>query len=426
MYSLVDNVESETNVDGIYPSFSSDIIPSLTVQKLTADLVQYADDYQLSTTYSQETALHTLFPENSTFMDINDLPILPALTPLTSSSIVCRESEMMEPMDVMKAMETMETMKTTETELTASTNLSNSVTSATLDLFGSVAKESYSTPATSSLDTTRIADLPEEALQSRARTCLEVKVKDDTFVTNTSNRGITTTNRDLQWGVVDNINTGRFRQLVPNLAQDFPFELDDFQKRAIIHLERGENVYVCAHTSAGKTVIADYAISLCQQHMTKLIYTSPVKALSNQKYHDFRQKYEDVGIITGDVSINHTASTLVMTTEILRTMLYNGSDVIRDVEWVVFDEAHYINDAHRGVVWEEAIILMPEHINMIFLSATTPNVSEIADWIGRTKKKPVYIMETSHRPVPLEYRLIYSNKVTTVSELNSDDNDNDE
>ena len=148
--------------------------------------------------------------------------------------------------------------------------------------------------------------------------------------------------------------------------------------------------------------------------MTKCIYTSPVKALSNQKYHDFKQKYEDVGIVTGDVSVNPTAGTLIMTTEILREMLYNGSDVIRDVEWVVFDEAHYINDSDRGVVWEESIILMPDHINMIFLSATTPNVQDIADWIGRTKQKKVYIMETQLRPVPLQYDLIYENKVTTV------------
>lgn len=103
-----------------------------------------------------------------------------------------------------------------------------------------------------------------------------------------------------------------------------------------------------------------------------------------------------------------------MTTEILREMLYNGSDVIRDVEWVVFDEAHYINDSDRGVVWEESIILMPDHINMIFLSATTPNVQDIADWIGRTKQKKVFIMETQMRPVPLQYDLIYENKVTTV------------
>ena len=197
------------------------------------------------------------------------------------------------------------------------------------------------------------------------------------------------------YGIVDTTDMTYFRQLVPHMAQEFPFELDPFQKRAVVHLERGESVYVCAHTSAGKTVVADYAISLCQSHMTKCIYTSPVKALSNQKYHDFKQKYEDVGIITGDVSINPEAGTLIMTTEILRSLLYNGS-------------------ADRGVVWEETIILLPDHVNMIFLSATTPNVVDIADWIGRTKQRPIYIMSTQYRPVPLEYDLLYKGKVTCV------------
>ena len=239
--------------------------------------------------------------------------------------------------------------------------------------------------------------------------------KDTNFVQNIKNTRITTAPTELAWGIVDNSDMSHFHSLVPHLAQEFPFELDDFQKRSIVHLERGESVYVSAHTSAGKTVVADYAISLCQQHMTKCIYTSPVKALSNQKYHDFKEKYEDVGILTGDISVNPTASILVMTTEILRELLYNGSDIIRDVEWVVFDEAHYINDADRGVVWEESIILLPDHVNMVFLSATTPNVNDIADWIGRTKSKKVYIISTSYRPVPLEYDLIYNGKVTCVS-----------
>lgn len=239
------------------------------------------------------------------------------------------------------------------------------------------------------------------------------------FVQNVTNRNVVTKKKENMWGIEDTSDMTNFRTLVPHLAQEFPFELDDFQKRSIVHLERGESVYVCAHTSAGKTVIADYAISLCQQHMTKCIYTSPVKALSNQKYHDFKEKYEDVGIITGDISVNASASILVMTTEILREMLYNGSDVIRDVEWVVFDEAHYINDADRGVVWEEAIILLPDHVNMVFLSATTPNVAEIADWIGRSKNKKVFIMSTSYRPVPLEYNLIYDGKQVCVKDIHN-------
>ena len=253
---------------------------------------------------------------------------------------------------------------------------------------------------------------------ARAKQLLAAKsVRAPGFVSNVSNRGVKTSSGS-SWAVVDNCDMAQFSELVPHMAQEFPFELDDFQKRSIVHLERGESVFVCAHTSAGKTVVADYAISLCEKHMTRCIYTSPVKALSNQKYHDFKRKYADVGIITGDVSVNPAGSTLVMTTEILRQMLYAGSDIIRGVEWVVFDEAHYINDSDRGVVWEEAIILMPDHVGLIFLSATTPNVMDIADWIGRTKRKRVFIMETQVRPVPLRYDLLHNGKLTMVFLIN--------
>ena len=106
------------------------------------------------------------------------------------------------------------------------------------------------------------------------------------------------------------------------MALGYPFELDTFQKRAIVHIEQGECVFVAAHTSAGKTVVAEYAIALAQKHMTRAIYTSPIKALSNQKFRDFKDKFEDVGLVTGDVSLDPEASCLVMTTEILRSMLY--------------------------------------------------------------------------------------------------------
>jgi len=142
-----------------------------------------------------------------------------------------------------------------------------------------------------------------------------------------------------------------FHELVPDMARTWPFEPDTFQKEAIYHLENGDSVFVAAHTSAGKTVVAEYAIALAKKHMTKAIYTSPIKALSNQKYRDFKGEFEDVGILTGDVQINPEASCLIMTTEILRSMLYRGADVIRDVEFVIFDEVHYVNDFERGVVW---------------------------------------------------------------------------
>ena len=196
-----------------------------------------------------------------------------------------------------------------------------------------------------------------------------------------------------------------FRELVPDMAHDWPFELDTFQKEAVYHLESGDSVFVAAHTSAGKTVVAEYAIALAAKHMTKAIYTSPIKALSNQKFRDFRETFEDVGILTGDVQINPEASCLIMTTEILRSMLYRGADLIRDVEFVIFDEVHYVNDFERGVVWEEVIIMLPEHVSLILLSATVPNTHEFASWVGRTKHKDIYVISTPKRPVPLEHYL---------------------
>ncbi|KAK3337696.1 NUC185 domain-containing protein [Cercophora scortea] len=200
-----------------------------------------------------------------------------------------------------------------------------------------------------------------------------------------------------------------FRELVPDMAREWPFELDTFQKEAIYHLENGDSVFVAAHTSAGKTVVAEYAIALAAKHMTKAIYTSPIKALSNQKFRDFRQEFDEVGILTGDVQINPEASCLIMTTEILRSMLYRGADLIRDVEFVIFDEVHYVNDFERGVVWEEVIIMLPEHISLILLSATVPNTHEFASWVGRTKQKDIYVISTPKRPVPLEHYL-WANK----------------
>jgi antiviral helicase SKI2 len=214
-----------------------------------------------------------------------------------------------------------------------------------------------------------------------------------------------------EWAHMVDINRKitNFNELVPDMAREFPFELDTFQKEAVYHLESGDSVFVAAHTSAGKTVVAEYAIALAAKHMTKAIYTSPIKALSNQKFRDFRQVFDDVGILTGDVQIRPEASCLIMTTEILRSMLYRGADLIRDVEFVIFDEVHYVNDLERGVVWEEVIIMLPEHVTLILLSATVPNTYEFASWVGRTKKKDIYVISTPKRPVPLEHYL-WANK----------------
>lgn len=196
-----------------------------------------------------------------------------------------------------------------------------------------------------------------------------------------------------------------FDLLIPNPAHKYPFELDIFQKQAILKLEEHNHVFVAAHTSAGKTVVAEYAIALSKQHMTRTIYTSPIKALSNQKYHDFKETFTDVGLITGDIQIDPTASCLIMTTEILRSMLYCGSEVTRDLEYVIFDEVHYITDPDRGYVWEEVLILLPDHVSIVMLSATVPNTLEFANWVGQTKKRKVYVCSTFKRPIPLMHHL---------------------
>ncbi|KAL2238417.1 DExH-box ATP-dependent RNA helicase DExH11 [Sesamum indicum] len=207
----------------------------------------------------------------------------------------------------------------------------------------------------------------------------------------------------------------RFHELVPDMALNFPFELDPFQKEAIFYLERGDSVFVAAHTSAGKTVVAEYAFALASKHCTRAVYTAPIKTISNQKYRDFCGKF-DVGLLTGDVSLRPEASCLIMTTEILRSMLYRGADIIRDIEWVIFDEVHYVNDVERGVVWEEVIIMLPRHINFVLLSATVPNTIEFADWIGRTKQKQIRVTGTTKRPVPLEHCLFYSGELYKICE----------
>lgn len=198
-------------------------------------------------------------------------------------------------------------------------------------------------------------------------------------------------------------------KIEPYLAKKYPFNLDTFQKEAIIHMEKNYSVFVAAHTSAGKTVAAEYAFALSEKHCTRAVYTSPIKTISNQKFRDFSGQFE-VGLLTGDVSIKPTSSCLIMTTEILRSMLYKGADIIRDIEWVIFDEVHYVNDAERGVVWEEVIIMLPDHIKLLLLSATVPNVLEFANWVGKTKQKRVYVTGTNKRPVPLKHSLHYGGK----------------
>jgi len=186
-------------------------------------------------------------------------------------------------------------------------------------------------------------------------------------------------------------------------AREWPFTLDPFQQVSIASIERNESVLVSAHTSAGKTVVAEYAIAQCLKNNQRVIYTSPIKALSNQKYREFLADFEDVGLMTGDVTINPTATCLVMTTEILRSMLYRGSEIMREVAWVVFDEVHYLRDKSRGVVWEETIILLPDKVRYVFLSATIPNAMQFAEWITKTHSQPCHVVYTDFRPTPLQH-----------------------
>ncbi|KAI9203157.1 rRNA-processing arch domain-containing protein [Polychytrium aggregatum] len=188
-------------------------------------------------------------------------------------------------------------------------------------------------------------------------------------------------------------------------ARTYPFTLDPFQQTAIYSIQRSESVLVAAHTSAGKTVVAEYAIAQSLLQKQRVIYTSPIKALSNQKYRELLAEFGDVGLMTGDVTINPQASCLVMTTEILRSMLYRGSEVMREVAWVIFDEVHYMRDKSRGVVWEETLILLPDKVHHVFLSATIPNSMQFAQWICKIHQQPCHVVYTDYRPTPLQHYL---------------------
>lgn len=217
--------------------------------------------------------------------------------------------------------------------------------------------------------------------------------------------------------------------LLDELRRLFPFELDEFQIRAIQALAAGESVVVCALTGSGKTLIGEYAIYRALSQGKRVFYTTPLKALSNQKFRDFGQQFgpERVGLLTGDISINREASILVMTTEIFRNMLYGtplslavqqgayasemdaweqaealSRDPLQDVQAVILDECHYMNDQQRGTVWEEAIIYCPAHIQLVALSATLANSDQLTDWMNQVHG-PTRLIDSSHRPVPLQF-----------------------
>ncbi|MBV2350118.1 DEAD/DEAH box helicase [Synechococcus sp. HK05] len=196
--------------------------------------------------------------------------------------------------------------------------------------------------------------------------------------------------------------------MVPPLGQLFPFPLDGFQLEAIDALNQGHSVVVSAPTGSGKTLVGEYAIHRALAHGRKVFYTTPLKALSNQKLRDFREQFgaERVGLMTGDLTVNREASIVVMTTEIFRNMLYaeadQGDDPLEDVEAVVLDECHYMNDSQRGTVWEESIIHCPPVVQLVALSATVANAGQLTDWIERVHG-PTTLVMSDYRPVPLQF-----------------------
>jgi superfamily II RNA helicase len=210
-------------------------------------------------------------------------------------------------------------------------------------------------------------------------------------------------------------------------AKTYPFELDNFQKRAIRAIHRDRNVFCLAMTGSGKTLLADYAIAHCLNHGKRVIFTSPIKALSNQKYKEFKDTYgeSNVGIMTGDIKFNPDAKCLIMTAEILRNLLYKHESYTKnlgitsqlsldDVQTVVMDEIHYINNDERGKVWEETLIMLPKSITLVLLSATIEHPEKLGQWLAQVRERDIHMMSNTVRVIPLTH---YLYKPTSFSDL---------
>src|SRR5712691_8046084 len=216
---------------------------------------------------------------------------------------------------------------------------------------------------------------------------------------------------------------------IQTFVERYPFPLDPFQLEAIAQLAQGQSVMVAAPTGTGKTIVAEYAIWLAQQRNQRVIYTTPLKALSNQKYRDLRNIYgfDNVGLVTGDIVEHSRASVVIMTTEVYRNMLLEeGGDSfagnappvpssLADVSFVIFDELHYLSDIERGPVWEEAIICSPEHVQLVGLSATVSNAEELASWISHVHR-PISLVVYEQRAVPLEHYYFLDGKLHLVQD----------
>src|SRR6202167_4252340 len=207
----------------------------------------------------------------------------------------------------------------------------------------------------------------------------------------------------------------RERQAAPELASFrdlYRFDFDLFQIAACTALTKGDGVLVAAPTGSGKTVVGEYAVHLALEQGRKCFYTTPIKALSNQKYNDLVKRYDSdtVGLLTGDNAVNGSAPIVVMTTEVLRNMLYAGSATLRDLGYVVLDGVHYLADRSRGAVWEEVIIHLPESVRVVALSATVSNAEEFGEWLDQVRGGTTVIVD-EHRPVPMWQHVLAGNRL---------------
>ena len=187
---------------------------------------------------------------------------------------------------------------------------------------------------------------------------------------------------------------------------------DRFQQEAIDYINQGHSVIVSAPTGSGKTAIAEHVLSTSMQNKVGVVYTAPIKALSNQKFRDFQNQFgENIGILTGDVSLNPSAPVLIMTTEIFRNKILDEPDSLKKYSWVIFDEVHYIDNPERGTVWEESLIFLPRHMHILALSATIPNINQLAEWIQTIHHKPVKTVIEQKRPIPLHFFFQCQNEI---------------
>src|SRR6202044_2275109 len=199
---------------------------------------------------------------------------------------------------------------------------------------------------------------------------------------------------------------------IAGFRQLYDFEFDQFQVAACRALDAGDGVLVAAPTGSGKTVVGEFAVHLALAQGRKCFYTTPIKALSNQKYADLVRRYgsADVGLLTGDNSINGDAPVVVMTTEVLRNMLYTSSATLGGLSYVVLDEVHYLADRSRGAVWEEVIIHLPESVRVVALSATVSNAEEFGEWLDQVRGGTAVIVD-EQRPVPLWQHVLAGNRM---------------